>query len=150
MATNTSEVLRNLVQATNAVGDSQWSKPGIFTTKARVPSCVAAPTCEAVSEDTMRISWDVPSSNGSPVTLYQCFMNEGGDSELQLIYAGEHPSCERSGLKVCGLLSTVDCRTSCKCRHVYLRKTICHRLRLVSHACRVACSTRPVSLHQMR
>ena len=90
-----------LLQATNAVGDSQWSRPGFFTTKARVPSCPAAPVCQAVSADTMRISWDMPSSNGSPITLYQCFMDDGQGGNFQLIYTGEQPFCERAGLKVC-------------------------------------------------
>lgn len=88
------------LQATNAVGDSQWSRPGFFTTKARVPSCPAAPVCQAVSADTMRISWEVPGSNGSPITLYQCFMDDGQGGNFQLVYTGEQPFFERGGLKV--------------------------------------------------
>ena len=48
----------------------------------------------------MQILWDIPNSNGSPINLYQCFMDDGQGGDLQLLYTGEHPFCEKAGLKV--------------------------------------------------
>ena len=64
-----------------------------------MPSQPAAPVCQAINHDSAVISWDTPDGNGSPVTDYQCQLDDGMGGGFQLMYTGPDPSCNVNGLK---------------------------------------------------
>lgn len=72
----------------------------MFSTKAQVPSRPGPPICQAVSIDATRISWDIPSGNGSPITDYHCYLRSEASGAFEPTYTGPDPSCNVSGLKV--------------------------------------------------
>lgn len=83
----------------NTAGWGLWSNKSAFSTKADVPDPPEAPRIVAKGGNSFKISWNIPKSNGAPVTEFELALRKHhGTEEPEIIYRGPDTSCRASDL----------------------------------------------------